>query len=407
MIAKRATLPALLPLVLAALLGASQPTIAQSRDRIPSPQLSAAIQAYHAGDLAGAEAGLRRLAAGDPDAKAWLGAVLIDRNQPREAIEDLQQAEAAGSIEAAHQLGVAYAQGLAGLPRDEAHAAQLFEKAARAGHRRAALNLGILYFRGQGVKRDLIQARAWLEKAAAGEDPYALYALARTMEETEGTALADPIRAADLYRRAANKGYALAELRYGMALAEGNGVKKDIKGAQQWLIAAQKAGLPEAALALGDMTARLPAQRDKAQNDKILQIAVAWYAVAANAGVPSAQFKLANAFVAGSGMPRDPAQAQQWYVRAAQQGLPEAQQALGLLMISGVAGTADPIEGYKWLLIAESSGNPDAKAAREKMSTGIAEVDRKRAEGLAAEFKPVLERPLSDTTPAAPTTSRP
>ena len=41
-------------------------------------------------------------------------------------------------------------------------------------------------FRGQGVPRDLVQARAWLEKAAASNDPYALYALGRAMDETLG-----------------------------------------------------------------------------------------------------------------------------------------------------------------------------------------------------------------------------
>ena len=118
--------------------------------------------------------------------------------------------------------------------------------------------------------------------------------------------------------------------------------------------------MPEAALAMGDMAARTPASRDKAANEKIVQSALSWYEVAANAGVPSAQFKLANAYFAGVGVPRDPAQAMLWYSRAAQQGLPQAQHALGIMLIGGVAGTADPVEGYKWLLLAEKGGHPDS-----------------------------------------------
>ena len=99
----------------------------------------------------------------------------------------------------------------------------------------------------------------------------------------------DSVRAADLYRRAAEKGNALAGLRYGLALSEGNGVKRDPVAAQRWLIQAQESGMPEAALAMGDMAARTPATRDKAANEKIVQSALSWYQTAANGGVPSAQ----------------------------------------------------------------------------------------------------------------------
>ncbi|MBV8393440.1 MAG: SEL1-like repeat protein, partial [Alphaproteobacteria bacterium] len=189
---------------------AASQALGQQREDDIVPALRSAVAAYRAGNLAAAEAELRHLAPGSPDAEAWLGAVLVDRGQAREALQYLQHAMAAGSSEGALQLGVVYAQGLVGQPRDDARAAELFEKAATAGNRRAALNLGILYFRGQGVPRDLVQARAWLEKASAGNNPYAFYALARTMEVSEGQALADPVRAADLYRRAAEQGHPLA-----------------------------------------------------------------------------------------------------------------------------------------------------------------------------------------------------
>jgi hypothetical protein len=162
------------------------------------------------------------------------------------------------------------------------------------------------------------------------------------------------------------------------------------------LIQAQENGMPEAALALGDMAARTPATRDKAANEKIVQSALSWYQAAANAGVPSAQFKIANAYFAGVGLPRDPAQAQLWYSRAAQQGLPQAQHALGIMLIGGVAGASDPVEGYKWLLLAEKGGNPDSRIVREKAAEQIAGADRKRAETLAQSFTPTLERPVDD-----------
>jgi len=369
----------------------------QSDERPYSPPLREAITAYRAGDLDTAEKTLRTYAAGDPDAEAWLGVVLIDRGKNREAMKALQHAADAGSSEANHRLGLIFAEGQADTARNDQRGAEYFEKAANAGHRRAQINLGILYLRGQGVKRDLVQARAWLEKAAATDDPSALYTLGRAMEERDETVAADSIRAADLYRRAAEKGHALAALRYGLAMVDGIGVKRDPNGAQTWLLQANGSGVPEAALALGDLSARTPASRDKEANTKIVERAVSWYEVAARAGVPSAQFKLANAYFAGAGIARDPAQALAWYGRAAQQGLPEAENAFGVMLMGGVAGTPDPVEGYKWLLLAEAGGYPDSRVVREKAKGQISPKDVDKAEKLAKAFKPALERPIDDS----------
>lgn len=382
----------------AALLAAAGAVQAQDNSDV-SPTLRSAVAAYRDGDLATAEAALRPLASGNADAEAWLGAVLLERGADREALRLIQRAADAGSAEGAHRLALILAQGLAGTTRNDARAYELFLKAASAGHARAQLNLGILFLRGQGVARDLVQARAWLEKAAAGGDPLALYALGRAMDESSDQVPADPVRAADLFRRAAEKGHMLAALRYGLALSEGTGLKRDPVTAQRWLILAQDNGVPEAALALGDMAARTPASRDKAANERIVQSALSWYQVAAHGGVPSAQFKLANAYFAGVGVPRDPAQAQMWYGRAAQQGLPQAQHALGLMLIGGAAGQSDPIEGYRWLVLAERGGHPDSRPAREKAGEQIGERDRKRAEAQAQGFKPVLERPIDAAPP--------
>lgn len=385
---------------LAALLAAGTAAHAQSNEAIDvSPALRPAVTAYRAGDLVGAESSLRALAPSDADAAAWLGAILLERGAQREGLRLIQQSADAGSAEGAHRLALVFAYGEGGTPRNEARAVELFERAAEKGHKRAQLNLGTLYLRGQGVPRDLIQARAWLEKAAMNGDPYALYALGRAMSESFGPANADLVRAADLYRQAAEKGHPFAALRYGLALSDGAGIKRDAAAAHRWLLHAQASGVPEAALALGDMAARTPASRDKAANDKILKLAINWFEVAANAGVSSAQFKLANAYLAGAGVARDPVQARLWYSRAAQQGLTEAQNALGIMLIGGGGGPADPIEGYKWLTIAERGGHPDSRATREKITEQIPDRDRKRAEAMAQKFVPTLETPVDPAPP--------
>jgi len=400
MIAARAVLRAALPLALACTLlagvGSARAQPADASDVVPS--LRPAVMAYRSGDLPTAEQALRRLVPENADAEAWLGTVLIDRGNNREGLQALQHAVDRGSSEGAQQLALVFAEGLAGMPRNDAKAVELFQRAAQAGNRRAQLDLGVLYLRGQGVTRDLQQARAWLQQAASDGNPYALYTLGRALEESSGTAPADPVRATDLYRQAAEKGHPLAALRYGLALADGSGIKRDEDTAQRWLVAAQQAGVPEGALAMGDMAARR-AVRDRAGREKLVQTAVTWYRIAADAGVPSAQFKLANAYIAGAGVDADMAQAQVWYNRAALQGLPDAQQALGLLLIGGKAGTTDPVEGYKWLLLAERANYPNAQPVREKASAQISADDRKKGEALANAFVPALDRPVSNTPP--------
>jgi TPR repeat protein len=398
------------PLLVALLALAGVASAQQPAAQDVTPALQPAVAAYRAGDRAAAEAGFRSLASSNADAEAWLGAVLLDRGADREGLRLIQHAADAGSPEGVHRLALVYALGLAGMMRDDAKAAALFEKAAAAGHTRAQINLGILYLAGRGVPRDLVLARSWLEKAAQSGDVQALYTLGRAMSDGMGQAGPDPVRAADLFRRAAEKGHALAGLRYGLALGEGHGVKADPVAAQRWLMDAQQRGIPEAALALGDLAAHTPASRDKAANEKVVKSALSWYEIAANGGVPSAQFKLANAYFAGVGVTRDPAQAQAWYTRAAQQGLPQAQHALGIMLMGGVAGAKDPVEGYKWLILAERGGHPDSKTVREKSAEQLADADRRRAEELAQRFRPTLERPVEEGVgfPAAarPTANR-
>ena len=53
------------------------------------------------------------------------------------------------------------------MTQDYGKARAYYEKAAAQGDADAQNNLGGLYARGDGVKKDLKKAREWLEKAAA------------------------------------------------------------------------------------------------------------------------------------------------------------------------------------------------------------------------------------------------
>jgi TPR repeat protein len=375
-------------------LGIAGPAAAQPAEpAIANPAVRAAVQVHRQGQSADAEQRLRALAGQDSEAAAWLAVVLLERGAPpAEAVRLLQRAATAGNAEAQHQLAFLYATGR-GVPADERRAAELFTQAAQQNHGRAAANLGTLYAQGRGVPVDPAQAKSWYERAAAAGDPYGAFALARLIENEPRM----QARAAEIYRQAADRGHLGASLRLGRMLADGKGIGRDTHAAQARLRHAASNGLPEAALALGDLIAQMIARGEgPGGSEAAARQAAQWYRQAADAGIAAAQFKLGNAYFAGAGVPRDFAQAQGWYQRAAQQGYVDAQYTLGIWLSGGVGGRTEPVEGQSWLLLAERAGNPDAGLVRTRGAEKLSPAQIKEAEAMAVRFVPKQERRPTD-----------
>src|SRR5438874_2540794 len=64
----------------------------------------------------------------------------------------------------------AYRKGWDVYDDDYAEMARWFRKAADQGYSVAQYEVGVMYEEGQGVPRDLDQARAWMQKAAGQDD---------------------------------------------------------------------------------------------------------------------------------------------------------------------------------------------------------------------------------------------
>ena len=77
--------------------------------------------------------------------------------------ETLQAAEQ-GNAQAQLDLGVMYYKG-EGVRQDYAQAVQWFRKAAEQGDANAQYNLGVMYTQGQGVRQNLVIAKEWYGKA--------------------------------------------------------------------------------------------------------------------------------------------------------------------------------------------------------------------------------------------------
>jgi TPR repeat protein len=73
----------------------------------------------------------------------------------------------AGNASAQHNLGFMYEKGY-GVPRNPAIAASWYQKSANQGYPAGQLALGRLYFEGDGLQRDLVEAYKWMYLAGRG-----------------------------------------------------------------------------------------------------------------------------------------------------------------------------------------------------------------------------------------------
>ncbi len=231
-----------------------------------------------------------------------------------------------GDSTAQNQLGVKYAQGEDGLPRDDVKAVEWYRKAANQGLPKAQTNLGDMYFFGRGgLSQSYLDALSWYLKAAQQDWPDAQYRLGYMYEKGQGTEK-DVAKAVQLYRSAAEHGYAEAQNLLGILYATGtNGVTQDDKQALDWYQKAADQGFAKAQKNLGDMYFfGRGVDKDYAQ-------ALTWYGKAADQQFADAQFRLGYMYEKGLGVEQSNQNAIDQYTKAARTGSVEARRALDRL----------------------------------------------------------------------------
>ncbi|MFY9647205.1 MAG: tetratricopeptide repeat protein [Terriglobales bacterium] len=133
------------------------------------------------------------------------------------------------------------------LPKDPAHAFDLYRKAATQGDPLAGWLVGRLYFLGLGTARDPEAARKWLKLAADQKNAYGAYYLGRLMAEKDYT------KAPALYKIAADQGLPQAQYFYAKALKDGRGIPQDRLTAYVWFTIAGDAGYLAAGAELDEL----------------------------------------------------------------------------------------------------------------------------------------------------------
>jgi TPR repeat protein len=132
---------------------------------------------------------------------------------------------AAGSLDDGR---AAYAHG------DFATAERLFRSLAEHGNAIAQYNLGIMYYKGEGVPQSYPHAVFWYRHAAWQGDASAQLSLGLMCYKGQGT-LQNYTEALTWFRKAADQGSAEAQINLGAMYANGQGEPADFIHAHMWL----------------------------------------------------------------------------------------------------------------------------------------------------------------------------
>jgi TPR repeat protein len=175
-----------------------------------------------------------------------LGRAYAAGQQLPDAISAYRKAADKGSTSAMVELGVMLATG-SGMPKDEAQARSLFERAAEAGNPRGVVNLMALASIG-GAPTDAVRARGMLAKAAE-TSAEAQFQLGMMYAEGLGGPK-DDVAARALFERAAAQNHAGALERMGAFAQYGRGGPQDSGAAKSFYERAAALGNEDAKAAL-------------------------------------------------------------------------------------------------------------------------------------------------------------
>ena len=163
--------------------------------------------------------------------------------------------------------------------------------------------------------------------------------------------------AVNWFRKAAEQGHAAAQCNLGWCCEYGNGTHQDFKEAVKWY---RKAAQQNNAIAECNLGNCYYAGSGVPQN---YFAALKWYREAAEQGDAVAQVNLGECYDFGQGVPRSETDAVVWWLRAAEQGYAKAQFKLGKSYDCGHGVEQNFEEAVKWLRKAADQGDADAQCA--------------------------------------------
>jgi TPR repeat protein len=263
----------------------SQPRASTHDKTTGPPGENAAFEAFEQGRyLTALELAQKAAEKGDASAHTLIGRLHQDGlGIPQDAVLAAQwyrRGAELGDREAMFAYGVILADGL-GVKRDRAGAGQMFEAAAQRGHVVANYNLALLFLHGDGKPENPYRALAHMRYAAENNLAVAQYDLATMYATGQGLPgeQADALEAARWMSKAAEAGYAEAELEYATMLFRGMGLEADHEKAPVLIRNAAEKGLAIAQNRLARVLVHgLGTERNAVE-------AATWHLMAKSAGV--------------------------------------------------------------------------------------------------------------------------
>lgn len=161
-----------------------------------------------------------------------------------DALDTLRQGAQDGDPDALYRLGLLYFLG-DGVDEDRVEAYHLWKLAAELGHGMSQYGMGLCYDYGQGRPKDMKEALQWYRIAAEKGVSDAQNALGNCYYYGEGVE-EDKAEAVRWYNKAAMEGNAVAQCNLGYCYLKGIGVPADEVTAEQWLRKASEQGYREA-----------------------------------------------------------------------------------------------------------------------------------------------------------------
>lgn len=320
---------------------------------------------------------------------------------------------------------------------------RLLEEAGNAGYPRAMVELSLLYLENKKGKGDLAKGRAWLEKAAATRDEWALAELKQFKERFAGTgswelALGDEASRAErfeesrkFWEQAAAQGETqaminLGHLNSGELMYADEDVVLDLPQARAWYRKAAEAGLVRGMLFYGEYL------RDAVGGAPDLAQARQWFDRALAATTDEDEKKLirqalaslegqtlesAEILGASAYRAKDHAKAIEWWKKASALGSSNASFDLGTLYEKGESVPVNLPEALRWYEKAAEQGHRGAGATvgelREKMKlppnpAAAASTGGSISDAMLSFIAPAVPASaVQETTPAEPPVPKP
>ncbi len=283
---------------------------------------------------------------GDPDN---LNAVATCNPSEGANLDRTRTAAEQGDASEQKNLGLLYYKGQC-VPKNYVEAAKWFAKSAGQGFAAGQYDLSMLYKNGLGVPKNDVAAYLWCSMAAAQDD----LAAKKDMKTIESTLTHDQIAEAQKNAaewKRAEKGNARAQFHIGMLYTKGILVPQDDVGAVTWYRKGAVQGDGMAQNALG-----LAYYRGKGVSHDCTE-ALQWFHKAVDQNQPNAQTNLGWMYYKGLCVTQDFSEALRWTHKAADRGFAEAQTNLGDLYETGEGVPQNNQEAVKWYRLAAEQNN--------------------------------------------------